>query len=198
MGTRRITSSLGEQSFDNNFQTLTIDDESVKEIHSENDGIDWNDAEQRIAQAKLRKNQIKEQQNRATPQAVSRLELLLGIGRATTEVKIENVIFSLRSLKSKEFKEVINYVASIDLKTRAEEIIYNRNATLAMSIYKINSTDINDLAKSLEAKINLIEEFDEAVIGKLSTAYNKMTSMQLSDDPLGKTPEEIIDNIKKS
>lgn len=200
MGTRRITSALGERTFETKQQeTLTVDDESSV-ISSFNDGIDWNDAEARIAQAKAKKKEIKELQSKAHPAATSRLELLLGIGRLTTDVIIDNVKFSLRSLKNKEFKEVITYFGQQDIKTKFDELIVMRNATLSFSLYKVDDEDVHSFIGNSELKsvIDLIEGMEDSVVDKLWVAYKKMIKENDSQDALGKTAEEIVENIKKS
>jgi hypothetical protein len=151
--------------------------------------------EREIEQARQEKRQ-----KRANPQAVSRLELLTGIGRLVTEVTIEKVEFRLRSLKSKELRYVMERAAKNAISNIGEAMMI-RNYTLAFSLFEIDRNPISTVIGSdkVEDKVNVIDDFEEVVTTRLWEAYSRMIengSKNVEKD-LGSSPEEIVDNIKK-
>lgn len=157
---------------------------------------DINKIEREIEQARN-----EQRQKRANPQAVSRLELLTGIGRLVTEVVIEKVEFRLRSLKSKELRYVME-IAAKHATSNIGEAMMIRNYTLAFSLFEIDGNPISTVIGSdrVEDKINVIDDFEEVVTTKLWDAYSSMIedSSKNVDKDLGSNPDEIVNNIKKS
>jgi len=142
-----------------------------------------------------------QRQKRANPNAVSRLELLTGIGRLVTEVTIEKVEFRLRSLKSKELRFVMEKAAR-DATSNIGEAMMIRNYTLAFSLFEIDGNPISTVIGSdrVEDKVSVIDDFEEVVTTKLWDAYSRMieSSSKNVEKDLGSDAEEIVDNVKKS
>lgn len=153
--------------------------------------------EQRLRVAKNEKKII----NQTAPTAaVQRLEILTGIGRLVKDITIENVKFSLRSLKNKEIRDVMK--RAVDAKTHVEEVLVIRVYVLAYSVYKIDDRSIEDYIGSydIDDKIDLINELEEHVVSRLWKVYSEMLEDHNNkiEQDLGETSEKIVDNIKKS
>ena len=209
---RAISSSLGEVNFGQNRPVLQVDDPTEesqlppeivqRRSFSSTEPIvsaqALNEVEQQLKQARTEQAQLKQ---RASKQAINRLELLTGIGRLVSEVTIDNVKFGLRSLKSKEVRHVME-VAAKEGKTNVGEALLIRNYTLSYSIYQIDGNPIYTIIGSDDIldKMDMVDDFEEGTTEKLWNAYSRMindSSKNIEKD-LGSTPEEIIDTVKKS
>lgn len=148
----------------------------------------------------MEEDKLVKKEERASQSAVQILEILTGIGRLTQNVEIENIKFSIRSLKNKEMREILE--KGLDAKTRFEEALLVRNYTLAYSIYKINDqpAELFMRTEDIDEKVALIDEMQSSIVSKLWEEYSKM--LQSHNDSLktglGETPKEISENIKKS
>jgi len=158
---------------------------------------DINDVEQQIEQARAQRHASKQ---RATKAAMQRLEVLVGIGRLTKDVVIDNITFSLRSLKSREIQNVME--KAVAAQTNIGEAIAIRNNTLGYAVYQIDGQPLSVYvqSKKIEDAVDLIGELEESVVLQLWDQYSDMLSAHNDNLPkdLGKTADEQIDNIKKS
>jgi len=134
--------------------------------------------------------------NRAPKNAVNRLEILTGIGRLVKDVDIEGITFSLRSLKNKETREVIEAAALSQ--TNVGEALTIRKCTLARSIFEIDGVPFMHFLGSETAE-DVIDEMEESVIGRLWEEYSNMIveHRKAMVEDLGGEPKEIVENIKK-
>lgn len=209
---RAISSSLGSVDFGDRPEKRILNVEDPREEFSEPSmsfGSDKNeqlpyrtftsssdfdeDLEKEIRQARQ-----EQRHQRAPKEAVNRFELLTGIGRLTTEVEIEKVKFSLRSLKSKELRSVMEKASVAS--TNIGEAMLIRNYTLAFSIFKIDNNPIYSIigSDSIEDKVDMVDDFEENLTSKLWNAYSEMLKDNYSDDKvLGDTPKKVIETIKK-
>lgn len=132
-------------------------------------------------------------------EAKKRFEILSGLGRATRDVVIDGVTFSLRSIKAKELREVVN--ATLQMSNKAEEIFEARAHTLARVVYKIDGHDIGIILgnDSLEAKLEFVQQLDEEVAQHLYREYDDLLN---SHKKLFSTQQEEIkevgEDLKKS
>lgn len=153
--------------------------------------------EQRIRAAK---NEKKIKNQTASAAAVSRLEILTGIGRLVTDVEIENVKFSLRSLKSKEIRDIMQ--RAVNAKSNIEEALVLRTYTLAYSIYNIDNNPIESYIGSynMDEKVDLVDNLEDYVVGKLWQSYSDMLQNHnnMVKQDLGDNAKDILNNIKKS
>jgi hypothetical protein len=181
-------------------RVLSVEDPTADEFGypEEDDTEKLENIEQDIKQQRM-----EQQHPRAERKAINRLELLTGIGRLTTDITIEKVKFSLKSLKSKELRDVMVRTSKTN-NTLYSEALLIRGLTLAYSLFEIDNNPIGivlgvDPDKELEAKIALIDEMDEVVVTKIWAAYSKMISdsNKEAQTDLGTEPKEIVDNIKK-
>lgn len=186
----RISSSLGNVEFGESRRVLKVEDpttfESVDNIQQ---------IEEEIRQQKV-------EHLRAPKPAINRLELLVGLGRTTTEIEVGGTIFGLKSLKNRELKDVIMNAAGA--KTAIEEALIIRNCTLAYALYEVDGNPINLILgvgpeNKENAVLELLEEMEEKVVAAIWAAYRKMdeeNSEKKGD--LGADDKEVVENIKKS
>lgn len=191
MNKPKIESPLGNMTYARSAgsKVLTVDDPTDLEYSYE---------EQKLKELEqLRKNK-KESLHKAPEGAKQRLDYLLGISRLGEDVEVDNVVFSIRSLKAKETQEVIESVVSAQV--NAVQAFEMRAHTMARSIYKIDGQDLGLVIGSndIEDKVNFVKELDESLLNYLYERYTKM--LQLNNKKfgdLGKDEQEAVENIKK-
>lgn len=206
MERRRISSQLGSVGINaQNQRELVIDDQSDYESQipnhlRNNPNIRINEQEAHELRNLSREAASAKKNERPPQRAVSRLEVLVGIGRLTTEVEIDNAKFCLRSLKNKEIRDVIN-------KSLTEENSFNqtmtlRNYTLAYSLFEIEGDSISNYIGSddFDSRVELIEEFSSNTVDALWKAYNDMQDSykKTINEDLGSDAKQVSDTIKKS
>ena len=212
-----IESPLGKVSYSSGTKkVLTVDDQtsSKPEVRSfsTSSGNSDDDFESRFTQDELDEmatNREMLTQSRKTGQAERnripdgvkrRLEILTGIGRLSEDVVVEGVTFSIRSLKPKENQDILEESAKKDLAvSQAFEL---RTQTMARSIYKIDGQRVEAVLEneSIEAKLSFVREVLEESL--LNFLYNKYQALLDQNKKkfieLGKTEEEVLENVKKS
>lgn len=170
---------------------------SVNSSEPEMDDENIQDLERRLMNARQEK---KDREQRAPASAIQRLEILTGIGRLVRDVEIEGVNFSLKSLKSKEIRIVMEQAALA--KTNVGEALTIRDYTLAFAIYKIDDRPFEQYIGSneYEDKVETVENLDASVTKTLWKEYSAMINehQEALKQDLGKNSEEILDNVKKS
>lgn len=131
-----------------------------------------------------------------------RLEILANIGRLTKEVEIGGVRFSLRTLKTRETREVALAAFSANIKTDLEASYEMRRQQLARSIHKIDGHDValvlgND---TFAARLYWIDnDLEESVALKLFAEMNTLNEQARSQFDI-KTEEqakEVSEDLKK-
>jgi hypothetical protein len=145
------------------------------------------------------KEQIKSQNQRAPKNTVDRMEVLVGISRLTKEVDIDGTIFSIRSLKSREMREIMKYSEAQE--TKLDQLLSIKLGTLAYSIYEIDGNSFDYICKSgdLEDKIEVVDDFDNFLVKKLWNEYSEMVAIHNDSvkADLGSTSKEFSENLKK-
>ncbi len=143
--------------------------------------------------------------------ARKRLELLIGLGQATSDVGVEGpggeTTFSLRTLKGREMRELTR-VADARAAEQSMAGVYDlRKTTLAFGVYAIDGADIDLVLgvggapwqERLEARRRLFEEMDDSVTSRIFTAYNALVAENRArydwSDP--KDVKEFRDDVKK-
>lgn len=137
-----------------------------------------------------------------SPGGKRRIEMLTGIGRATKDVEIDGHVFTLRTLKSQELREVVT--AAKNASDNFESTFEARTHTLARAIFKIDGEDIGLVLgdNSIESKLIMIQELDETIINVLQKNYSLLVDENnkkygLTND----TPavvKEVVEDLKKS
>lgn len=210
---RGITSSLGSVSFgefdeERSNKRLVVSDESdeqsdltsrLKELNSNIENVSNSKKLTEKDLEKLREEK-KSNINKVDRSTINSLEVIIGIGRIIKDVLIEDINFSIRSLKSKEIKEVLRI--GLKAKDKIDELYSVRSATLAYALYEINNIPLEVLLKdeNIDAKLNFIEELDDFVAEKLYKEYTNMVKeyKKQAQQDLGSNMEEIVETIKKS
>jgi hypothetical protein len=129
---------------------------------------DLEQLEKQISQA--RKDKVMGVQ-RLSQVAKQRIEMLCGISRGIREVDLDGRIFVLRTLKGKEQRLAIMAAAEYDGTIQSPFEI--RRQLLARAIDRVDGTDfdlfLNDT--SMEARLDAVEELEEAMLIKLYDEY---------------------------
>lgn len=114
-----------------------------------------------------------------TPQAKTRLEYLTDIGKMTKDVVIGGVSFTLRTLKSKEQRQV--YLTLVDVNNKVDEAYNLKFHSLAHSLIKIDGQEIAYMVKinNFQDKLKILEDLEETVTDQLFAAYQEL---KLSSD----------------
>jgi hypothetical protein len=109
-----------------------------------------------------------------THSARKRLEYLADIGKITQDVEIGGSVFSLRTLKAKELREV--YMAAAKATNRIEELLIYRQYSLAYAINKLDQQDLEIMLdiKGLANRLKLVDDLEESTIAKLFEVYTAM------------------------
>lgn len=182
-------------------KVLTVPDESDSQGYINNTANTTNEeympTHEEIQQ--LRASKIAAVNRIATPMK-DKLELLLNMKRLTIDVDIDGIVFTLRSLKSKEMQEATYADGRVFPKT-VDFYYASRLGILARSIYLVDGQAIEYVLRnnSIEAKINFIENLEDSVVEILHDKYLEMTSknadkFQVSNE---EQAEEVSKELKK-
>jgi hypothetical protein len=140
------------------------------------------------------------QRNKIPEGVKKRLEILAGIGRLIEDVVVDGITFSIRSLKPKEVQEVAEEM--LKKNTQVECAFINRDQTLARAIYKIDGQNIEDVIgdKTIQGKVDFVQNvLEESLVNFLYNKYqNILSENKKKFEDLGKTREEVVENVKKS
>lgn len=123
--------------------------------------------EQNIEQG--RKERAKEQP--LPREKKTRVEYLIGIGRMTRDFSFGGTTFTLRTLKTKEQKEV--FLSIVDANNIVDQNYGLKYHALARSLFRIDDTPIELVypCKNIEEKILLLEDMDDGLTDKLYREY---------------------------
>lgn len=159
-------------------------------------GYELSDAEREELQRYRQSNKGAEKLN---DHAKKRIEILADIGRLTKDVPIEGIVFSLRTLKSKEARDATMSVFTCA--NDADAAFEIRRQTLARAIYQIDGQDI-ELAlggRDFDLKLELIDSMEETIVNKLWNEFNELR--QEVKVKFGLETEEqvkgVVEDIKK-
>lgn len=165
----KITSSLGSQNYNSpQIKKFVVDDPSDSDSNFESNeeeptsfhNMSPSELERIAREARNKKNQEEKNVNSVTKK---RIEVLAGLGRASKDVEVEGVIFSLRTLKSAELHEAVKAVAQYD--NGLDSSFEARTQILARSICKIDGQSIEIILGSskLEDKLEMVRELENSV-----------------------------------
>lgn len=132
--------------------------------------------------------------------ARKRIELLVNIGRTTTDILIDGVSFGLRTLKNKEAREAT--LSIFNCANDAEAAYEIRRQTLAKAIFQIDGQDI-ELAlggNGFDLKLSLIDEMEETIVKRLYDEYNALKNDVTKKYALETEEQvkEVLSDLKKS
>ena len=135
-----------------------------------------------------------------SPQSKTRLEYLTDIGKMTKEVSVGGTIFTLRTLKAKEQRQV--YLTLVDISNKVDEAYNLKFHTLAHSLIKIDGQDVQVMVKvnSYSDKLKMLEDMEEVLTDQLFSAYQELKTT--SDAQFAIKTErdirEVQEDLKKS
>lgn len=189
----KYESSISNKEFDNTpSKHFIIDDESDNLSQEES----LTDVEMKIKEARIAKRDAGKYIN---PAAKKRVEIISGLGRATKDIPVDGMIFSIRTLKGNELRAVVK--ATMNTDQAIDQMFESRTHTLARSIYKIDGSDIEFILNdpSLEAKLSFVEELDDVVLQYIYKEYdNLVTSHKKKYASVEEEIGEISNDLTKS
>lgn len=141
-------------------------------------------------------------ESRISPSGKQRMELLADIGRLTREVEIGGIRFSLRTLKTRETREVALAAFSANIKTDLEASYEMRRQQLARSIHKIDGHEVGLVLgdDSFAARLDWIDnDLEESVALKLFAEMNALNEEARSqfDIKTDAQAKEVAEDLKK-
>lgn len=152
--------------------------------------------EKKVSEARKAKVSGKEKLTQSSKQ---RIEILCEMSRGHREVNIDGNVFILRTLRGKEQRSAILDASAFD--GTLESPFEVRKQLLARSIIEIAGTEVElFLGDSLfEAKLEFIEELDEAVLIKLFNEYQILVRETRDKYAIKSEADakEVVDDLKK-
>lgn len=138
--------------------------------------------------------------NKISESARKRIEMLLGMSQTIREVKIENNVFVLRSLKAKEMREALTAVIEFDGTVQGPYEI--RKQLLGRSLTHVAGIEIGQFlgSNTLESKFIFIEELDESLANRLYDEYLALSkeSKEKYGVKNSEDAKEVVEDIKKA
>lgn len=152
--------------------------------------------ERQIREAKEARRTGKERLNDG---AKRRIEMLVGMTRSTREFDLDGNVYVLQTLRSKEMREAIMAAAEFDGTVQFPFEI--RRQFLARSMVQVAGVEASQFvgSNSLEAKLQLIDDLDEALLNRLYDEYGLLIKESVDKFAL-KTEEDvkgISEDLKK-
>lgn len=138
-------------------------------------------------------------QTSLSPGAKKRAEILTGLGRASSEVNVDGVTFSMRTLKQIELREIIKTASNLEL--GSEQAYELRVRTLAYSIYAIDGQPVGLAIGSdaFEDWVEVINNMDETIVSYLHRHYTDLNSKnKVKYNLTEEEAKEVVEDIKKS
>ena len=128
-----------------------------------------------------------------------RIEMLIGMTRATREVEIGGNNYVLQTLKGKEMRDAILAAAEYDGTVQSPFEI--RRQMLARSLCKVANVPIEQFvgSPSLQARFDFVDELDDTLLNRLMEEYSILTREAKAKFAIT-TPEqvsEVADDLKK-
>jgi hypothetical protein len=131
--------------------------------------------------------------------ARKRIEMLIGMTRKTRSAQVEDNVYVLQTLKDKEMREAIMMASEYDGTVQSAFEI--RKQILSRSLVQVAGVPIQQFvgSDSLEAKLELIEELDDALLNRLMEEYSilvKETKEKYAIKTLEEV-KEVVEDLKK-
>lgn len=138
-------------------------------------------------------------QKTVSPEMKQKINVLTGIGRLEKEVTIDGIKFTLRSLKSKEMRDIVSAVAQTEV--AAEGGYEMRARILSNSISMIDGYPVKMVldAEKIASVYDFINESEESTVVALYNAYTEMTD-KIDKTMVVKTEQdatEVAKEVKK-
>jgi len=127
-----------------------------------------------------------------SPANKEKVNILLGLGRKSTTVTIEDNEIVLQNLTSKQTQKVLNAVAELSRdmdpgKIQFDQIYVTKHMVIGFALKSINGESVSDLLgpdDTDEAREAIVSEMDSDVVNELYNAYiqNIGKTLQLNQD----------------
>ncbi len=179
----------------------SMDESSIREFQARmqaraNPELDLSQAEMEIQQARQARRHGKERLNDG---AKRRIEMLIGMTRGTHSVEIDGQNYSFHTLKGNEMRQA--YFATAEYDGTIQFSFELRRQLLARSLTEVVGVEIEQFIGStdLEAKLNLIDEMDDALLNRLYDEYLVMVK-NTKEKYAVKTEaqvQEVVEDLKK-
>ena len=193
------TSSVGAKN-PHNFQ---MDEADIREFNSRFGPVqapapaeEQSQLEQEFREAREAKRMGRERLNDG---ARRRIEMLVGMTRATRTATIENNTYVLQTLRSKELREAILAASAFDGTVQSPFEI--RKQLLARSLVQIAGMDTDQFLGSseMEVKLEFIEELDHYLLGRLYDEYLAMVQDARDRYAIKNETDakEVVEDLKK-
>lgn len=194
----QVDSSISKRTFTSTADPKLFEVDNLEEFRGklENGPVNLS-RDEFLKYQELKQNVVREQ-SKPNIGIRAAIESLVGIGRMTADVVIDNTKFTLRTLKARETKEI--FKSTMDTMTKdstTEELkMENRLRVLSVSLYKINEIEVKDLlsAKSYNDIYNFLAEMEDIVVFKL---YKEYLALAESAHKKIVDSKEVIEEIKK-
>lgn len=146
--------------------------------------------------------EIKEIQHgraRLSESARRRVEILLGMVRDTRTISLPSGDYVLQTLRSQELRE--SFIATQPFDGTIEGPFEIRRQLLARSLIQVAGTDIEQFvgSREIEAKLSLLDELPEALLGRLFNEYNMLVDEARSKYAIKSEADaqEVLEDLKK-
>lgn len=200
-----INSPLGRRTMAMNQQkVLTVPDENMSNHEDVRNFTSQAFSDDVNSVTSMRKSAI-EANKRITPSARERVEIITNIGRLKEDILIEDVKFTLQSLKSGEIREILKLCMPIE--DKYENYFETRAQTLARSIIAIDDIPIGMVisggsltsrAEEINYVIKMLDDMGEYTLEYLHESYLKL--IEKNKDKFKVTTDnarEVSEEIKK-
>ncbi len=131
--------------------------------------------------------------------AKRRVEMLLEMTRSTREVDLNGTAFVLQTLRSKEMREAMMIASEYDGTVQSPFEV--RRQLLSRSIVSVANVDFAQFvgSDSLEAKLELIDSLDEALLNRLFDEYSALVKDSRDKYAIknDRDAEEVVEDLKK-
>lgn len=147
----------------------------------------------------------------ALNEAKHRIEIITGIGRKTKEIEVDNVVFTLKSLKEHEQQAYAQVIEKQERQITADgKVTFTQTGmhaikveALSHSLYRIDHQPIDVILgvvystypEQLQARRNLVLEMDGALTDFLFVNFDKLTA-ETADGYVPKTTEEVKEVVE--
>lgn len=157
---------------------------------------EFSEVEKQIMDAKRAKREGKE---RLSEGARRRIEMLIGMTRLTKDIDIDGRIYRIRTLTSKELREVLMSASAFD--GNIQFIFESRKQVLGRSLTVVAGVEIEQFLGStdLQDRLDFIEEMDHSLLIRLYNEYNELAAeSQNKYSPKTEADvKEVLEDLKK-
>ena len=173
-----------------------VTNQQYQQFSQDQDQRDFNDIEAEIREAKLARRKGRE---RLSEGARKRIEILIDMTRLKKTIVIDNTVFVLQNLQSKELRAAV--VAAAEFDGTPQLSFETSKQLLARSLIQISNVDINEFLNSeeLEDKLNFIEELPQPLYSRLYNEYVLLDN-EAREKYAIKSPEDaqgVVEDLKK-